>query len=271
MSKKKLLNERTIRRFGGLAGIKPISTTSFLSEMGEMAYARDDEDELEVEDELEIEEPGGEELEIEDELEIEEPVAAGADDLVVSLLDKVKEWAADQGVEMDVEGEGEEELDMELGGEEELDMDMDMDAEEDDLELDMDAEETLEEMINSILGEDARTRAEEEGYRDGEEDEKDDLEEGEKPWGEKKGDKSDTDKEDKDYVGKNNPKNESRRRTSKRRAPANESRRRTKQTKRAKSRGVKVQVLSDEKVIQEVTKRVKNRLARIAKAQKRRS
>ena len=250
MSKKKLLNERTIRRFGGLAGIKPISTTSFLSEMGEMpAYARDDEEEeLDVEDDLEIEEPGGEELEIEDEeeLDVEEPVGAGADDLVVSLLDKVKEWASEQGVEMDVEGEGDIDHDAELGGEEEPDMDMDMDMdaeegglelgdEEDELDMDMgDEEETLEEMINSILSEE-----DEEGEED------------------KKGP---------DWLKK-----ESRRRTSKRRAPANESRRRAKQTKRAKSRGVKVQVLSDEKVIQEVTKRVKNRLARIAKAQKRRS
>ena len=267
MSKKKLLNERTIRRFGGLAGIKPISTSHFLSEMGEMpAYARDDEEEeLEVEDDLGGEELelGDEELEIEDEEELglEEPAGGGAEDLVVSLLDKVKEWATDQGVEMDVEGEGEIDHDA-LGGEEDLDMDMELGGEEDlelgdeedELDMDMgDEEETLEEMINSILSEE----------------DEEELEEGENPFG---GDKGDDPKSKKDYE-----KNESRRRT--KRTKANESRRRTKparvkqvrRTKRAKSRGVKVKVLSDEKVIQEVTKRVKNRLARIAKAQKRRS
>ena len=251
MSKKKLLNERTIRRFGGLAGIKPISTSHFLSEMGEMpAYARDDEEEeLEVDDGLEGEEAelGGEELEIEDELEVEEPVEGEgeAEGLVLSLLDKVKEWAVDQGVEMDVEGE--EEIDHELGGEEdELDMDMDMDldaeegdmdldAEEDELDMDMGEEETLEEMINSILSEE----------------EEEELEEDANPFAKKE------------------VKSESRRRTSKGRPIANAARRRTKQTKRAKSRGVKVEVLSDKKVIQEVTKRVKNRLRKIAKAQAR--
>jgi hypothetical protein len=246
MSKKKLLNERTIRRFGGLAGIKPISTSNFLSEMGDIPYERDDEEEEEfgVEDELEVEEPGGEELEIEDEeeLEVEEPVEGEgeAEGLVLSLLDKVKEWAVDQGVEMDVEGE--EEIDHELGGEEDLELDMDMGGDEElggeeDLDMDMgEEEETLEEMINSILSEDDEEVIEE-----------DDDEKPGKPW----------------------EQNESRRRTRKGRASANESRRRTKQTKRAKSRGVKVEVISDEKVIKEVTKRVKNRLRRIAKAQAR--
>ena len=72
MSKKKLLNESTIRRFGGLAGIKPISTSNFLGEMGDFGgvYARDDEapaEEVGFEDELEGEEVdlGGEE-EVED-------------------------------------------------------------------------------------------------------------------------------------------------------------------------------------------------------------
>jgi hypothetical protein len=136
MSKKKLLNERTIRRFGGLAGIKPISTSNFLNEFGETAYMREEEEESGVEDELEVaEDPmGGEELEVEDELEVEEPVEGegDAEGLVLSLLDKVKEWAVDQGVEMDVEGEEEvdHELDMDMGDEEDLELDMDMGDEE---------------------------------------------------------------------------------------------------------------------------------------------
>ena len=204
MSKKKLLKESTIRRFGGLAGIKPVTTSNFLGEMdmGAPAYERDDEEGMEIEDEeveMDIEEEP-----VEDEMAIEEPAAegAGADDLVVSLLDKVKEWASEQGVEMDVDEEGE--------GGEEMDMGMDMElGGEEGVELEMDDEEELA------------------------------LEEGDKPWGEKKGDKSDTDKEDKDYVGKDNPKES-------------------------------VQIVDDESVIQEVTKRVKQRLARIAKSQRQR-
>ena len=126
----------------------------------------------------------------------------------MSLLDKVKEWAVDQGVEMDVEGdEGGEEI--ELGGEEELDMEM---GGEEELDMEMGGEETLEEMINSLLSEDD---------------------------GASTGDCADGgDCEDEDYVGKKNPQNET------------------------------IQIVDDEKAIQEVTKRVKRRLAKIAKAQR---
>ena len=242
---KKLLKESTIRRFGGLAGIKPISTSHFLSEMGDITYARDDE-----EDEFAMDEPVADELEVEDEIEdeiedeVESEISGDAEGLVMSLLGKVKEWASEQNIEIELDGDGAEDMDMDMGGLEgdvaiddmelagDLDADLDVDAVEFEEE-----EETLEEMINSILSEE----------------EEEELEEDANPFAKKE------------------VKSESRRRTSKRRAPANEARRRTKQTKRAKSRGVKVQVLSDNKVIQEVTKRVKNRLARIAKAQKRRS
>jgi len=250
MSKKKLLNESTIRRFGGLAGIKPISTSNFLGEMGfGGVYARDDEapaEEVGFEEEGEEVDLGGEE-EVEDvefeEEEIgveEEPVGGDAEALVMSLLDKVKEWASGEGVEIELsDSEGldgdEEELgdEMDLVGGDEMDFEEEgeegVEGEEVDLEMG-EEEETLEEMINSILSE------------DDEEEKRDSL-----------GDKA------RDRTTKRNDK----------RTTRQESRRRTKQTKRAKSRGVKVEVLSDEKVIQEVTKRVKNRLRRIAKAQQR--
>jgi len=236
MSKKKLLKESTIRRFGGLAGIKPAATSNFLNEFGDPVYMREEEEEFGAEEELEVEEPVGDEgLEVEDEfedeVELEEPAPeGGADDLVMSLLDKVKEWASEQGVDMDVEGEGAE--DMELGGEEDLELDMDMGDEDPDMDMG-EEEETLEEMINSVLSE------------DDEEDDKD----GEDSLGQRA----------RQRAAERNDK----------RTTRQESRRRTKQTKRAKSRGVKVEVLSDEKVIKEVTKRVKNRLLRIAKAQAR--
>jgi hypothetical protein len=196
MSKsKKLLNERTIRRFGGLAGIKPVTTSNFLGEMGlgGAAYERDDEEELGAEEGEDVEmdvEMDVEEEPVEDELAMEEPAAgADAEGLVVSLLDKVKEWATEQGVEMDVEEDGEEEL--EMGGEEELEM-----GGEEELEMGGE-EETLEEIINNILSE------EEEVVEETEEE----VVEG-------------------------------------------------------------TEVLDDEKVIQEITNRVKSRLAKMAKAQR---
>jgi len=242
MSKKKLLKESTIRRFGGLAGIKPAATSNFLNEFGDPVYMREEEDELEVEEPV-----GGEELEIEDEVEIEEPAEGGdAEGLVVSLLDKVKEWASEQGVEMDVEedGEGGEEVDME--------MDMELGGEEEEVELEMGEEETLEEMINSVLSE-----------------EEEELEE-KKEWGAKSGDVDQTHDEetgDKDSkIG-----------TTKKGDPTRSVRGRDGQKLKADKwlgdRGKQsesVQIVDDEKVIQEVTKRVKQRLARIAKSQRRR-
>ena len=224
MSKKKLLNETTIRRFGGLAGIKPISTSNFLSEMEDTTpvYARD-----EPEDELEGGEPGVEEFEIEDEEEvIAEPPTGGEEELVMSLLTQIQDWAKEHNVVVDLAGG--KDADADLGDLEVIDDlgddlgDLETAAGmEDELDMEPDMGDVgLEEMINSILSEDDEELTEEE-----------DIEESNKP----------------------------------REAPTNESRRRT------KSRGVKAKVLSDEKVIQEVTKRVKNRLARIAKAQKRRS
>jgi len=214
---KKLLKESTIRRFGGLAGIRPATTSNFLSEFDETAYKREEE-EVEAEEEIEMapeEDIEEEEVELDIEEEPVEDSGADAEGLVMSLLDKVKEWAVDQGVEMDVEGDdaGEE---IELGAsEEELDMEMG----DEELDMEMGDEETLEEMINSMLSEEEEV-----------------VEEG---GGDSTGDCADGgDCEDKDYVGKKNPQNET------------------------------IEIIDDEKVIQEVTKRVKQRLIKIAKTQR---
>jgi hypothetical protein len=232
---KKLLKESTIRRFGGLAGIKPASTSNFLKEFDNPVYMREEEEEgeeLEVVDDVELELPPEEE-EIEDvELDFEEPVEAGGDaeGLVISLLDKVKEWAIDQGVEMDVQGDEEIE-DVALDIEEPLEDPLEEPVEDVDIEFEEEA--TLEEMINSILSED-----DEEDITEGEEEE---LEE-KKDWGGKKD----------DCEGKSTP----------------ECREKDKDYNWRK-KDESIQVVDDEKVIQEVTKRVKQRLARIAKARKR--
>jgi len=256
---KKLLNERTIRRFGGLAGIKPATTSNFLGEMGEMVpYGRDDEEVEDVgfeEEEEEIEEPlgGEEEIDFEEEEEIEEPLGGegegDAEGLVMSLLDKVKEWAADNGVDMDVEGEeeidhgelgGEEDLG-DLGGEEDLELDMELGGDEGGEELEMGAEEEeeipLEEMINSILAEDEFTKGDEEEWKAG------------KKAGE----------EEEESLG-----SKARERSAARRSQRGQS------ATGFGGRRESVEVLNDEKVIKEVVKRVKQRLTRIAKAQKRR-
>ena len=185
MSKKKLLKESTIRRFGGLAGIKPATTSNFLSEMGmDIPYDRDEKEDDDMMQEMGMDKPAYErddevemdveEEPVEDEPPMEEPAAEGgeADELVMSLLSKVSEWAADHGVEMDVdeEGEGGEEMDMDM------DMEMDLGGEGEgegdegegdegeggeEVDMEMGEEETLEEMINSILSEEEEEEEEE--------------------------------------------------------------------------------------------------------------
>ena len=225
--KKSLLNETTIRRFGGLAGIRPAATSTFLTE-------------LEV----------GEE-------ELADALAAGAEAMadVLDLPVSVDIQAAgDEGELEDEVGELEGEFD-ELEGEEDM-----IGDEEDALE---DEEETLDELIGRILQEDdeesleedARTSAEEEGYKDGLRDEKDDLEEGE---GSKGGEYKRRQKSGKvgkragDVGGhyKDYEKNEGR------------------SGQGARFEGI--QLLDDELLMKEVTKRVKRRLAHLVKENRRR-
>jgi len=249
---KKLLKESTIRRFGALAAIKPASTSNFLKEFDDSVYIREEEEEI-VDDEVLDLELAPEEEEIEDvELDIEEPVEAegDAEGLVISLLDKVKEWAIDQGVEMDVQGEEEIE-DVALDIEEPLGDPLEEPVEDVDIEFE-EEEDGLEEMINSILAEEDEEELEEK-----------------KEWGAKSGDVDQTHDEETDEedtkIG-----------TTKKGDPTRTVRGRDgpglKADKWLGDRGKQsesIQVVDDEKVIQEVTKRVKQRLARIAKARKR--
>ena len=238
---KKLLKESTIRRFGGLAGIKPATTSNFLGEMSdEPVYVREEEEELEVVDDLELELPP-EEVEIEDEEEIVvEPEVGGEEALVMSLLDKVKEWAAEKGVEMEVAGEAEVDLDLDdLDVDLDADLDLDLDAEEDaEAALDIEGEEGLEEMIGSILAE----KDEEDLTEEKEEviEEEEELEE-----------KKRTDKTIDEPTG-----------------PASDKGEENKRGTTSYYQEGRIQVVDDEKVIQEVTRRVKQRLARIAKSRK---
>jgi len=234
---KKLLKESTIRRFGGLAGIKPATTSNFLGEMSdEPVYVREEEEELEVVDDLELELPP-EEVEIEDEEEIVvEPELGGEEALVMSLLDKVKEWAAEKGVEMEVAGEAEEEI---IDVEDDLELELPPEEVEDvSLDLDIEGEEGLEEMIGSILAE----KDEEDLTEEKEEviEEEEELEE-----------KKRTDKTIDEPTG-----------------PASDKGEENKRGTTSYYQEGRIQVVDDEKVIQEVTRRVKQRLARIAKSRK---
>ena len=181
MSKKTVLNE--VRRFMKLANLNANLSSNFVSKLeegGDWNYNRDDEeineqveDELEVEDEVEIEEP----VEIEDEVEVdvdldveveEEAVISDEEaDVLIALGQKLaaaQEGAAEEEVE-DAMDDLDAADDLEADAEE-----LEMDAAEDleDAAEDLMEDETLEEILDSILHEDS---GEEEGrhYEDDEE------------------------------------------------------------------------------------------------------
>ena len=111
---KKLLNESTIRRFGALANLNPVTTNSFLSEVEDEEEVADEE--FGAEEEIEVEEPLGLDLDAEEEVELEVGSGDPAEDLVRSLVDHIATWASEKGVSMGVEG-GEDDM---LGGEEDM-------------------------------------------------------------------------------------------------------------------------------------------------------
>ena len=166
MAKKKLLlNESVTRRFMKLATIKPSYVSNFITE------AEEDEELMEAPMDEPMDEPAPEgeedaaleaepamddELEVEDELDdpVDDATAGDAETLVMDLLAKIQEFAKENGVAMELEGDDEDEeddgmdaeMDMEMddaepeGGEEpeEADMDMGLDADagaEDELTL----------------------------------------------------------------------------------------------------------------------------------------
>jgi hypothetical protein len=177
---KKLLNESTIRRFGGLAGIKPTIVSNFIQESEYLdAGIVAEEDELDA-----LEDDSIEDAEIDD-MDATADAEADMDDAIADAGEAEEDMTdAALDAEMDAEAEGEEtaeaivqgivdslqqlaalagvDMDVETGDEEILDMDLEDDG------IDLDVEETLEEMLNGILGEDS---GEEEGrhYEDDEE------------------------------------------------------------------------------------------------------
>ena len=136
MAKKKLiLKESTTRMFMKYADIKPTYVANFLTE-------------AEEEDEMEME------------MDAEEPDGSGAEGLVMSLLAKIQEFAEENGVSMELEGEEAEgmEDDMmdaapdggDLGMPDDSEVDADLEAADVDMEEPMDDEEIIAEVTRRV-------------------------------------------------------------------------------------------------------------------------
>lgn len=148
---KKLLSESTIRRFAALSGIKADVVSNFINESDwtetvEETVNEEEEVEAEVEDadeadefeaeadEIEdMEEPEAEEDAVLDMMDVEDEAGGeeGAESLVKSIVDQLQQLAQMAGVEIDVE-----------------------EPEGDEMEMDL-AEDTLEEIVDGILSEEA--------------------------------------------------------------------------------------------------------------------
>jgi len=270
---KKQLNE--VRRFMKLANLNGNITSNFIKETYGAGYMHEEE-EIDAEEEFGIEEPVGDEgLEIEDEFEdvgLEDemgPPVAGiegggdAEELVLNIVNDIQQLASLAGVDVDVEGDEAVEddvdmdIDMEMGPDDEMDI-------EGDIELDTEepAEETLEEMINAILAEE---ESEEES------DKKKKPKEGEVGFDEEAwfdGESAADIKLAALQTRAKKDKPEDKGRTKPHRLAKRPPRGRT-PLKGVAPQNESVQILDDEKLIQEVTKRVKKRLAKYARAQKR--
>ena len=135
MSKKKLLSEAQVKRFMGLAGLKPLNEMSH--------YKMDDEEPLMEEEEMDMDAEEPAEMEAGDaDVEMDEEDLADVKSALDTLQDKL-------GPLLDQAG-GEE---MDMGDEPDMDMDaeapeMDMDAEEPD--VDMEDEEEVEKELQEV-------------------------------------------------------------------------------------------------------------------------
>lgn len=133
MAKKKLiLNESVTRRFMKLATIKPTYVSNFLTEAEEDEELMADEPAAEEGEGLPEAEPEMD-MDMETEDEAEADGAGDAEALVMDLLSKVQEFAEENGVSMELEGDEDEEGDdMEMDDE---GMEMDAELEGGDAEL----------------------------------------------------------------------------------------------------------------------------------------
>lgn len=168
MAKKKLLNEATVRRFMGLAGMDSTLVSNKLNEMNDMEegygkYKRDDkmEEELHEEEEpMADEEPMDDMGDMGDE-PMDEPAAEGELNIDEDAVMKAVEAYDDLGEVMDmlkdaVGGMGEEEPMDDMGDEEPMDDMGDMEDEEpmeeplEEVELQLSEDEIVQEVVNRV-------------------------------------------------------------------------------------------------------------------------
>jgi len=271
MSKKNTLNE--VRRFMKLANLDAGLSSNFVTKLEEMdqAYTRDDEEmdegmhdaayqrddeeedaemeldaELDAEDDMEAEDDM--DMEMDMDLEDDEEEADEADeavltddeaDAIIALADKLRA-AREEGDD---------------------DMDMDMDMEEETLEEDYDdKEETLEEILQDVLGEGAHEDEEiEEGMHD-----KDDKKDKDEKL-------ADTDTEKDFFAGKskediNLANLQKRAKKEKEAKPDGDRGDRAKNRMRSRDRDATRGYIREEDLVQEVLKRVKVRLSEMSKS-----
>ena len=103
MTKKKLLNETTIRRWGKLANIGPL-TENFLEEEETLA---EEEGEEEMDMEMDAEE-GGDDMEAADDKEASTEMEAQVEDIVSAVDDAL---AQETGVDIEMEAGGDDDAD----------------------------------------------------------------------------------------------------------------------------------------------------------------
>lgn len=111
MAKKKLiLNEGTTRRFMKYANIKPTYVSNFLNEAeeeleeGGYGMGNREEEEQDAEEEMAEEPAMDADMETEDEMDMK-PEGGDAESLVMDLLSKIQEFAEENGVSMELEGD----------------------------------------------------------------------------------------------------------------------------------------------------------------------
>ena len=103
MTKKKLLNETTIRRWGKLANIAPL-TENFLDEVEEETLAEE-----EGEEEMEMDaDAGGDDMEAADDKEASPEMEAQVEDIVSAVVDAL---AQETGVDIEMEAGGDDDAD----------------------------------------------------------------------------------------------------------------------------------------------------------------
>ena len=148
---KKLLSEAQVRRFMGLAGIKPLNEMSYMKKddeepMEEMYHSKKDDEKLMEEEEPEMDMDAEPEMADDADVEMDEKDLAQVADALETLKDKLSPLLdqAEGGEDMGMDDEPEMDMDAGAPAEDDEDMDMDKELQEVDMEL------TEDEIVNEV-------------------------------------------------------------------------------------------------------------------------